>query len=92
MIVTITPTVMDGTVLRWYDADDDEGHHPVMSVSRNRVQIHDKDKVTPESVQAAAVAFAELKRDRYADVRKYATHMRLRAGRPLVALKDGEQQ
>jgi hypothetical protein len=87
MIVTITPTVMDGTVLRWYDADDGTGQ-PVMSVSRNRVSVLDKDRVDPAAVQAAAEAHAALKTDRYADVRGYATHYRTRRG--LVPVKAGE--
>ena len=90
MIVTITPTVMDGTVLRWYAADDDTGRHPVMSVSRNRVSVLDKDRVTAQAAAAAAEAHAALKADRYADVRGYATHARLHPGRALVPLKAGE--
>jgi hypothetical protein len=90
VIVTVTPTVMDGTVLRWYAADDDAGQHPVMSVSRNRVQVHEKDAVTPAAAQAAAEAHAALKRDRYANVLGYATHARVRPGRHLVPLKGGE--
>lgn len=88
MIVTITPTVMDGTVLRWYDAETDTGR-PVMSVSRNRVEVYDQDHVTPSAAQAAAEAYAELKGDRYADVRRYATHYRTRRGL-VPATKDGE--
>lgn len=87
MIVTITPTVMDGTVLRWYDADDDTGQHPVMSVSRNRVEVYEQDHVTPAAAQAAAESYAELKADRYADVRGYATHYRTRGG--LTPVKEG---
>lgn len=90
MIVTITPTVMDGTVLRWYDADDDRGQ-PVLTVSRNRVEVYRKGAIDAEVLRAACEAHAELKRNRLADVRKYATHMRLRPGAPLVALKEGEQ-
>lgn len=89
MIVTITPTVMDGTVLRWYDADDIAGRKPVMSVSRNRVQVHDPDAVTPASFQAAAVAYAELKRDRLADVRRFATHYRMPRAGLLPIEKEG---
>lgn len=90
MIVTITPTVMDGTVLRWYDADDDTGRHPAMSVSRNRVTVHDAERLGAAEAQAAAEAHAELKRDRYADVLRYATHARVRPGRALIPLKGGE--
>ena len=88
MIVTITPTVMDGTVLRWYPRDDASGQ-PAMSVSRNRVEVHEKDLLGPEHVQAAAEAHAALKADRYADVTGYATHLKLRSG--LVPItKEGE--
>lgn len=89
MIVTITPTVMDGTVLRWYDADDDTGK-PVMSVSRNRVEVYEKDRIGPMDAEMAAKAYAELKRNRYADVRCYATHARMRLGGALIPLKAGE--
>lgn len=82
MIVTITPTVMDGTVLRWWDTDDPEKAlgQPVVSVSRNRIEAN-ADEV-PEDVQRAAIeAFAELRRDRLADVRRFATHYRtIRSG------------
>lgn len=90
MIVTITPTVMDGTVLRWYDADDPTqvpGGRLVMSVSRNRVEVLDKDHVTPEAVMGAAKAYAELRSNAYADVRQYATHYRTRRG--LTPVKEG---
>jgi hypothetical protein len=90
VIVTITPTVMDGTVLRWYAADDPAevpGSRPVLSVSRNRVDVLDKAGVTPEAAQAAAEAYAELKTNRYADVRGYATHYRTRGG--LTPVKEG---
>lgn len=89
MIVTITPTVMDGTVLRWYDADDDAGQ-PVMSVSRNRVSVLEQDRVSPGDVRAAAEAHAALKADRYADVRSYATHYRTQRSGLVPITKAGE--
>jgi len=82
MIVTITPTVMDGTVLRWYPTDDPAQAvgQPIVSVSRNRMEAHAED--VPEQVQRDAIAaFAELRADRGADVRRFATHYRtLRSG------------
>jgi hypothetical protein len=90
MIVTITPTVMDGTVLRWYAADDDTGRHPVMSVSRNRVAVYDQGLVTPEGALAAAEAHAALRCDRYADVRRYATHYRTRRTGLVPITKAGD--
>jgi len=91
VIVTITPTVMDGTVLRWYDADDPENlGHPVMSVSRNRVEVYEQDRIGPMHAEQAAKAYAELKADRYADVRRYATHARMRLAGALIPLKGGE--
>lgn len=90
MIVTITPTVMDGTVLRWYDADDTEQlERPVMSVSRNRVEVYEKDRIDPDAARSAAEAYAELKADRYADVRSYATHARVSLFGALIPLKEG---
>lgn len=83
MIVTITPTVMGGTVLRRYPTDDPERAVglPLVSVSRNRIEARDEGEV-PEVVQQGAIAaFAELRRDRLADVRRYATHYRtIRSG------------
>lgn len=90
MIVTITPTVLDGTVLRWYDTEDDRGEHPVMSVSRTRVEVYRKGAIDPAALLAACQAHAALKANRNADVRRYATHMRLHPNRPLIPLKEGD--
>jgi hypothetical protein len=83
MIVTVTPTVMDGTVLRWFDTDDPEQAigAPLLSVSHHRLDVRDGAEV-PEDVQRAAIeAFAELRTDRLADVRRFATHYRtIRSG------------
>lgn len=41
MIVTTTPTIMDGQVLRWYTNEiAEEAHRPLLSASRNGVQVH----------------------------------------------------
>lgn len=83
MIVTITPTPLDGTVLRWFDADaaEDATGAPLVTVSRHQLQVRDGAEVPGDAQRAAIEAFAELRRDRLADVRRFATHYRtIRSG------------
>jgi ABC-type uncharacterized transport system permease subunit len=77
MIVTLTPTILDGVVLRWYENETDR--KPVMSVSRNRIEVY-ADEVDPVARENATAAFRELARNSTADVRHYATHVRTRHG------------
>jgi hypothetical protein len=83
MIVTITPTPLDGTVLRWFDTGDADGATgaPLVSVSHHRLEVRAGAEV-PEDVQRAAIeAFIVLRADRLADVRRFATHYRtIRSG------------
>lgn len=83
MIVTVTPTPLDGTVLRWFDTDDaqDATGAPLVTVSAHQLAVRDGAEV-PDGVQRDAIAaFAELRRDRLADVRRFATHYRtIRSG------------
>lgn len=77
MIVTLTPTVLDGIVLRWYPIEDAAGQ-PAVTVSRNRIEVNaDVDLTVREN---ATAAFRELSRNPTADVRHYATHLRTRHG------------
>lgn len=79
MIVTVTPTVMDGTVVRWYhDADrldDLDAIRPMLSASRNGVMVGTYLHQVPTVLLAAAQdAYETLRRDRGADLRHLATH------------------
>lgn len=85
VVSVVTPTVMDGTVVRWYDGADGP---EIASASRNRVLFH-RDDVPPGVRDAALGAHKELVRSRNADVRHYATHMRDGLSGPLVP-KGGE--
>ena len=77
MIVTLTPTVLDGIVLRWYPTEDATGT-PAVTVSRNRIEV--TADVPPLVRENAAAAFRELARNPTADVRHYATHLRTKHG------------
>lgn len=87
MIVTVTPTVQDGTVVRWYSAKGDIPLAEIASASRNMLLVLDE---TPVDVRdAAEAAHRELSKKRDADMRHYATHTRERAGFVPIR-KDGE--
>lgn len=77
MIITLTPTALDGVVLRWYEAEDATGK-PAVKVSHNRVEIN--TDVPVDVRENAIAAFRELSRDRCADMRHYATHLRTKHG------------
>lgn len=83
MIVTVTPTIMDGTVVRWhYDETplaELSSHQPQVSASRNGVLVHGYLHTIPAEVLATAKdVCAQLKRDRRADVQHLATHRQRR--------------
>lgn len=97
MICTLTPTVQDGQVLRWYA--DETGQREIASASRNRVtysvdaELREGDasaaiaaEVPVDVRDAAQAAHRELSRNRDADVRHYATHRRDRRTRQLVPI------
>ena len=72
-VCVATPTIMDGTVVRWYaDLDGYECGAELASASRNRVIC--EDGVHPRIRDAAEAAHRELARNRAADVRHYTTH------------------
>jgi hypothetical protein len=77
MIVTMTPTVLDGIVLRWYANEDPTGQ-PAVTVSRNRIEVNAEVDMTVRD--NATAAFRELSRNPTADVRHYATHLRTKHG------------
>jgi hypothetical protein len=70
--VTVTPTIMDGTVVRWYAHERDLDHYqPAVSASRDGVMGHDTF-ITPELFDAAWAAHLAIKIG--ADVSHLATH------------------
>jgi hypothetical protein len=80
MIVTVTSTVMDGTVVRWYTSEcaEDLGREQV-SVSRNGVLVNGYLHEVPESVLNQAKQLHEgwqVNRDAWPDVDRIATHKR----------------
>lgn len=71
MIAIKFPTIMDGTVIRWYASESDaKAHNQVISASRNGVYGH--GKLTPEYFDAAWAAHARLIAGRSVD--EIATH------------------
>ncbi|SRR6266705_1085265 len=86
MIVIVTPTIMDGAVVRWYHAvdvtnfGDTEPVHiageEVASASRNGVRVrgylHDAEAILP----AARAAYETLRANPGADLSHLATHHR----------------
>jgi hypothetical protein len=88
MISAITPTIMDGTVVRWYA--DEAGETQLASASRNRLEFY-AEHVPADVRDAAAGAHLELSRDRNADVRHYATHEHQGLFGPLTPIRrDGD--
>lgn len=82
MIVTVTPTIMDGTVVRWYAdlAAEDHGEE-LASASRNRV-VWVKG---PDSLYCTANSVHHtLRDDPNADLDYLATHRREGLFGPLV--------
>lgn len=68
------PTVLDGTVVRWYASLDAADHHdPVATASRHGVEFL-RDEVHPRIQDAARGAHRELAANPDADVRHYCTH------------------
>ncbi|WP_030487281.1 hypothetical protein [Micromonospora chokoriensis] len=89
MIVTVTPTIGDGTVVRWYyDADalaDLHGIEPMVSASRNGVRIGTYLHCVPDEIMTTAQdAYEQLRRDSDADLKHLATHTRAGLFAPLV--------
>ncbi|MFG1659055.1 hypothetical protein ACGFIY_21235 [Micromonospora chersina] len=76
MIVTVTPTIMDGTVVRWYSSEDAvEYGREMCSASRNGVRVNGYLTDVPADVLAAAQqAYEALRRDDRTDVGHLATH------------------
>lgn len=74
-VITVTATIMDGTVVRWFDSlDAAERNDPVVSASRTMVVRHRKP-VPAEWDAAAQEVFRTLDYDRNFDLRYMATHI-----------------
>lgn len=82
MIVTVTPTIMDGVVVRWYHTLADADHPgplAVVSASRNGVRVNGYlDEIPDEVMATARHVHATLAKDRDADFGHLATHRRAR--------------
>jgi len=88
VISAIYPTIMDGTVVRWYA--DEDGEQQIASASRNAVEFY-VDDVPADVRDAAQAAHSELARRRDADVRHYATHRKKGLFGPLEPIRrDGD--
>jgi len=96
MIVTVTSTIMDGTVVRWYRTlPDAQIHRPILSVSRAGVRVHDVylHEVPDEALAIAQDAWAVLRRDPRHDVRYLATHVnRGPSNGPLVPVEEAKDE
>lgn len=82
MICLVTPTIMDGPVVRWYaDETAVEERRELASASRHGV-VHVVG-ISPTVAVVAAAAYSELRRNPFADVRHYATHTKPLFGPPV---------
>lgn len=92
-VVLVTPTVMDGTVVRWYrDVAAAEQYRPVLSASRNGVTVHAEylTSIPDAWVDDARRTHTTLSRNRVADLRHLATHRHQHVPNgPLVEVNDG---
>lgn len=82
VVCTVTPTIGDGTVVRWYRSEIAAEHRKVMvSASRNGVSVgeHLTHGRVPSSIMAVATqAWSILSQDPDADMSGWATHRRER--------------
>jgi hypothetical protein len=91
-VVTVTATIMDGTVARWYRHPD--ATRPVLSASRNGVMIHGDvfiHDLPTAWCEAAQDAHTRLRADRRADLSDLATHRRRGMSGPLEPVRRPEQ-
>lgn len=90
MIVTVTPTVMSGRVVRWHLSEiAEEMNEPQVSASRDGVLVHGYlHMVQPEILTAATAAYEALSRDSGVDLEHLATHRRRGLRGPLVPIEE----
>lgn len=76
-VVTVTATVIDGTVVRWHRSlTAAANHRPAVSASRSGVCVHDRylTDVPEDWLTAARAVYEALRFDRDAYVGHLATH------------------
>lgn len=76
-VVTVTTTIIDGTVVRWYrTVGQAENRRPVLSASRRGVRVHAEylTDLPPAWIDAAKAAHKRLSGSPDADVNDLATH------------------
>ncbi|MEU8362322.1 hypothetical protein AB0C27_40520 [Nonomuraea sp. NPDC048882] len=94
-VITVTPTIMDGTVVRWHRSlSAAECHAPTVTASRHGVMVPNGyvTEVPPEWLQAAMGAYETLRRNRDADMKHLATHRHnIVANGPLVPVEEADR-
>jgi hypothetical protein len=92
-VITVTPTIGSGTVVRWYRTLQAATHNqPTLSSSRDGVLIHGSvylHTIPVEWIAAANRAYGRLRSDRGADVSGMATHRRGGLSGPLERVAGG---
>jgi hypothetical protein len=82
IVSTVTPTIMDGTVVRWYRSEiAAETHRVMVSASRNGISVGEhltNGEVTPGVMERAELVHELLRRKPDADLSGWATHRRER--------------
>lgn len=85
-VITVTPTVQSGTVIRWHrDLLAAENNTPVLSASRDGVRVHDAylNTIPATWVANATEVYEHLAAVRDADLSHLATHRRSGLSGPL---------
>jgi hypothetical protein len=95
-VITVTPTVRDGVVVRWHRSlGHAQTHRPVVSASRRGVAVH-AEYITDVPVGwmvAATQAYEALLNDRRADLSYLATHVnRGPSNGPLVPVEEASRR
>jgi hypothetical protein len=76
-VVTVTPTIMSGTVVRWFaDIEAAERCRPIISASRDEVIEHIPEQVTASLLLSARAVHEGLDHDQRLDLHHLATHRR----------------
>lgn len=91
VVVTVTHTIVDGAVVRWYAPPQRpcDQHVEMCSASRNGVQVHYKIDGWQDVINTAGAVHDLLRRDRDADLSHLATHRRRGLLGDFVPLKRG---
>src|SRR5258707_11553269 len=90
MVVVVTPTIMDGTVVRWYrNLATAEGNRELISAGRNGVMTGPGVYLTDipdDLIDQAKTLHDQLRRERRPDLSHLATHSHRGFLGPLVAI------